>query len=250
MKPLVNFYDGEPWFDNPLLTVANPKRRKTAMRKRRRSRRGRKASPRRVRRNFYSAGALANRPRRRRRTRRSRARAYKRNVYMPLNPRRRKRGRRRMFRRNPALLGFQLPPMDAVLYTAAGFIGPGLVCDRILSAMPASWKTNTDGSPNQITIWAAKILSVALPAWAIKRFINPRAGAMFLIGGAAGLAMDAIRTFTPDIAKTLHLSGMGAQPLLGSYFTRPQAVVNFPRQARVPAMISDAPSRLNPQERF
>ena len=256
MQPLVNFYDGEPWFDNPrgnpLLTIANPKRRKKTMRRNRR-RRGRKNAPRRrARRNYYSAGMLANRPKRRRRTRRARS-----NVYMPMvNSRRRRRRsrsnpRRRSFRRNPSLMGFTLPPMDAVLFTAAGFIGPNLVSNQILAVIPASWKTNTDGTPNQLTIWATKVAAVAIPAYALRRFVNPRAGTLFLIGAAAGLALDAIKTFAPSLATTLHLNGVGSQPLLGSYFTRPQgALANFPRQARVPAMIGDSPDRLNPQGRF
>lgn len=188
---------------------------------------------------------LANRPRRKARRNRRRTRA-RRNVYMPLLNRKRGRRSRRNFRRNPAILGFSLPPMDAVLYTAAGLIGPNLVANKIVEFIPASWKTNADGTPNQLTIWATKIAAVLLPAWAIRRFINPRAGALFLIGGTAGLAMDAIKTFAPGI-----IPGLGYQPLLGSYFTRPQGqIANFPRQARVPAMIADSPDRLNPQGRF
>lgn len=246
MQPLVNFYDGEPWFDNPLLTVANPKRRKKTMRRRRRSRRGRKNAPRRMRRNFYSAGALANRPRRRRRSHRRR-RSFRHNAYFPMN-RRKRRSHRRSFRRNPSFLGFSLPPMADVLYTAAGFIGPNVVSNQILTYLPASVKTNADGTPNQLTIWATKIASVFIPAYLIRRFVNPRAGLLFLVGGAAGLAIDALKTFAPSVAQTLHL---GSQPLLGSYFTRPQGqIANFPRQARVPAMIADAPARLDPSHRF
>jgi hypothetical protein len=253
MKPLVNFYDGEPWFDNPPLVIANPKRRKKTMRKRR-TRRGRKNSPRRrARRNYYSAGMLANRPRRRRRARTNTRRRARRNVYMPMLNR--KRGRRRA-RRNPGLLGgrsmsilgFQMPPMDAVLFTAAGLIGPGLVSTQILSFIPASWKTNADGTPNQLTMWATKIASVLIPAFLIRRFINVRAGNLFLIGGSAGLAMDALKTFAPGLIPGLN--GIGSQPLLGAYFQQPRAVSNFPRQARVPAMIADAPDRLSPQGRF
>lgn len=243
MQPLVNFYDGEPWFDNPLLTVANPKRRKKTMRRRRRSRRGRKHAPRRMRRNYYGAGVLANRPRRRRRS--HRRRSFRHNMYFPMN--RRKRGHRRAFRRNPSFLGFSLPPMDAVLYTAVGFIGPNIVSNQLLGYLPASVTKNADGTPNQLTIWATKLASVFVPAYLIRRFVNPRAGLLFLIGGAAGLAIDAIKTFAPALAQTLHL---GAQPLLGAYFTRPQAqIARFPT-SRVPTMIADAPSRLDPQARF
>lgn len=247
MKPLVNFYDGEPWFDNPQLVIANPKRRKKTMRKRR-TRRGRKNAPRRrVRRNFYSAGMLSNRPRRKARRNPRKRRHMRHNAYFPLgNPRRK---HRKHYRRNPggrSFLGFTLPPMDEVLFATAGLIGPNLVAGKILSFLPASWQTGSDGKPNQITMWATKVLSVVLPAWAIRRFIGTRASNSFLIGGLAGLSLDAIKTFAPGI-----IPGIGAQPLLGSYFDQPRAVVNFPRSTgRVPQMIADAPGRLDPQERY
>lgn len=248
MKPLVNFYDGEPWFDNPQLVIANPKRRKKTMSKRR-TRRGRKNAPRRrARRNFYSAGMLSNRPRRKARRNPRRRRHMRSNAYFPLgNPRRK---HRKHYRRNPGggrkFLGFTLPPMDEVLFATAGLIGPGLVAGKILSFLPASWQTGSDGKPNQITMWATKVLSVVLPAWAIRRFIGTRASNSFLIGGLAGLSLDAIKTFAPGI-----IPGIGAQPLLGSYFDQPRAVVNFPRSTgRVPQMIADAPGRLDPQERY
>ena len=85
------------------------------------------------------------------------------------------------------------------VYTAAGLIGPNLVSKQILTFVPASWKQNADGTPNQLTIWATKILSVLLPAWAIGRFIDRRAGSLFLIGlierrdrTIAGLGIDSV----------------------------------------------------------
>lgn len=248
MKRLVNFYDGEPWFDNPQLVIANPKRRKKTMRKRR-TRRGRKNAPRRVRRNFYSAGMLSNRPRRKARRNRRRTRARS-NVYMPMANRRR--SRRRGFKRNPGggggrkFLGFSLPPMDQVLFATAGLIGPNLVSTKLLEFMPASWKTGTDGKPNQLTMWATKVLSIVLPAWAIRRFIGSAASNSFLVGGLAGLTLDGLKTFAPGL-----IPGIGSQPLLGAYFDQPRGTLPFPRSTnRLPSMIADAPDRLSPQGRF
>lgn len=260
MKRLANFYDGELWFDNPQLVIANPKRRKKTMRSHR-TRRGRINRTRRAKRNFYSAGMLANRPKRRRprhnRRRRSVMRA-KRNFYFNPPRRRRAGGLLSGLTGGRSFLGFQLPPMDAVLFAAAGLIGPGLVSNQLLGTpatataaakpglLPASWLVGSDGKPNQITLWLTKIASVLLPAWAIRKFISPKAGTMFLIGGSAGLALDAIKTFAPGI-----IPGLGSQPLLGAYFDQPRAVANFPRPVnRLPGMIADAPSRLSPQERF
>jgi len=249
MKPLVNFYDGEPWFDNPQLVIANPKRRKKTMRKRR-TRRGRKAAPRRVRSNFYSAGMLSNRPRRKARGNRKR-RTMRSNVYYPLgmNPRKKRSSRRNRFSRNPGgrtFLGFTMPPMSEVLFATAGLIGPNLVSGKILEFLPTSWKTGTDGKPNQLTMWATKLLSVVLPAWAIRKFIGTRESNSFLVGGLAGLTLDGIKTFAPGI-----IPGIGSQPLLGAYFEQPRQVLPFPRSTgKLPGMIADAPDRLSPTGRF
>lgn len=246
MKPLVNFYDGEPWFDNPQLVIANPKRRKKTMTKRR-TRRGRKNAPRRVRRNFYSAGMLSNRPRRKARRSRKR-RTMRSNVYMPMNPRKRRSSRRHAFRRNPgrSFLGFTMPPMAEVLFATAGLIGPNLVSGKILEFLPASWKVGADGKPNQLTMWATKLLSVVLPAWAIRRFIGTRESNSFLVGGLAGLTLDGIKTFAPGI-----IPGIGSQPLLGAYFDQPRQVLPFPRSnGKLPQMIADTPDRLSPSARF
>lgn len=223
MKPLVEFYDGEPWFDNPLLVTANgPQKGKRKMAAKKGRKRGR------ARKNFYGAGMLAN-PRRKRRARK--------NTYMPLANR-----RRRRYRHNPAIMGFSLPPMDAVFFTAAGLIAPNLAAQQLLRILPSSLTGSAIGN------WAVKAASVVLPSVAISKFVNQRAGSLFLVGGLAGLAMDAVRTFAPGV-----VPGLGHQPLLGSYFTRPVAgrITPFPAAGRtLPSMIADAPDRLSPTGRF
>jgi hypothetical protein len=168
---------------------------------------------------------------------------------MPMN---RKRGRRR-YRSNPnrgggrRLFGFQLPPMGDVLFTGAGLIGPNLVSAQILKILPTSLTLKADGTPNTLVIWATKIISVLLPSWLLRRFVNPRAGTAFLIGGSAGLALDALKTYAPGI-----IPGIGYQPLLGAYFQRPAAQIPFQRPGPrgLPTQVAEAPERLSPQARF
>lgn len=240
MKPLVEFYGGEPWFDNPQLIIANPKKTRRSSMKRSSRRKARRSLRRRARRNFYSAGALANpRRKRSRRTRRSR-RSFRRNVYM--NPR----ARRRRFRRNPggrSFFGITLPPMDAVLFVGAGLIVPPMVSAQIIKFLPDTWKTN------QAATWGVKVASVLLPGFALRKFWSPRAGNLFMVGGAASLVVDAIKTFFPGV-----IPGLGYQPLLGAHFStvRADRVVPFARAGRgmAPPMLTDAPERLSPTTRF
>jgi len=225
VKKLVEFYDGEPWFDNPLLVTANGRPQKGKRKMAKRTRKRAKA-----RKNFYGAGLLANRPKRRHRRART-------NTYMAMN-------RRRRYRRNPAIAGFQVPPMEEVFFTVAGLVAPNLAAQQLLRILPASLTGSTIGT------WAVKAASVLLPSMAVSKFVNPRAGKLFLVGGVAGLTMDAIRTFAPGI-----VPGLGYQPLLGSYFSRPVAgrLQPYPAPARsmLPTtMIADAPDRLSPTSRF
>jgi hypothetical protein len=242
-KPLVNWYGGEPWFDNPHLVIANkPKRkRRSTMARTNRRRRGR----RRARRNYYSAGALMNRPRRRRRSHRRRrsdaARRVRHNVYMPLNRKRRRRGHRRA-RSNPQMFGLQLPPLDAVLWVGAGAVLPPIVTNYALRYVPETWKTN------QAAMWLVKAASVLVPSMIVRRFVSRRAGNLMLIGGATYFVLDFVKTTWPGL-----IPGLGYQPMLGAYHTGVSAgrVSRFPqRTTGLPPMIQSAPERLNPANRF
>lgn len=243
---LVNYYGGEPWFDNPALVLAN--RRKTKMRKNRR--RGRRRSSRRAhaRSNFYTAGATVNRPRRRRRARHN-ASAW---------PNRRRRStktfRRRHYRSNPQLMGFTLPPFDVVAWSAAGLIAPGMVSGWIMPMVPDTWKKNADGTPNQLTIFAIKGASVLLPSMLVRSFVSKRGGNIMLVAGAASLVLQALKTFAPEFSKQI---GLGYQPLLGEYMGNVRQfnprVVNGALSAYgpgLPAVTGNAPNRLDPAQRF
>jgi len=199
--------DGEYWLDNPQLIIGNPRRSKKMAARKNRRRGTRRYTRRRARRN---PGLMLN-PRRRRRTYRRRARrnpARVRHYAAARNPRRRRaRISRRRYRRNPSLGGFTLPPMDAVLYTAAGFIVPPMVQSFVMRFIPAAYQAN------QGVQWAVKAASAIVPPMLVKKFVSQRAGNLMLLGGVVSLAIDAVRTFAPGV-----IPGLSGQPFLGRYY--------------------------------
>jgi hypothetical protein len=241
MKPLVQFYDGEPWFDNPQLIVANVPRKKrevkTMARPHRRRARYNYRRRRYARHNLYSPGPLVNVHKRRRR-RASRLRSFFRRHFQRRHHFKANRGR--IYRRNPGFAGLQFPPLDAVLWVGSGLIVPPLITAQVMKVIPASWQQS------QITSWLVKVASVVVPGILLRRFVNPRAGNLFMVGGLASLVLDAIRTYAPALLPGV--SGMGYQPLLGAYFG-PGPTAQTARPA-LPPMIMDAPTRLDPQHRF
>lgn len=258
MKSLVNLYDGEYWFDNPSLVLAgNPgkRRSKTMAKAKRRARRStrRRAASRRPKHNFMSAGALANRPKRRRRRHsasRSRRHAYRAAArrHYTHNPR-----RHRRYRRNPEggrtirIFGIELPPLDAIAGVAAGVIAPAVLNTYIPGWIPTSLK-NADGTLPSWLTWTIKIGVAVVPGILVRQFVNRRFGNYMLVGGLGFFAVDAIKTLAPGV-----IPGLGAQPLLGSYFDRPAGGKMIPygqRRNVQPMAIADAPDRLNPAGRF
>jgi hypothetical protein len=250
--------DGEKWLVNPQLIIANPRRKRRAKKMARRKgrmpaglarywakkRRGGTKRRRRAKSNFASAGMLAN-PRRRRRSR-GRGRRYSPAMRRLTgrayghNPRR----HRRHARRNPQLLGFQLPQLQDVVFTGAGFIVPPMLTSYIMTLIPDSYKTN------QAVVWGVKAASVLVPSLAVRKFVSQRAGNLMLLGGAVSFTIDLIKTFAPGM-----IPGLGAQPFLGYYNTMPQprALGKYQtgnRLGGLPAMISATPERLMPTNRF
>lgn len=212
-----------------------------------RTSRRKRSGVRRAKKNYYGAGVVAN-PRRRRRTRRVRrygtAMRAATGRKFGLNPRR----RHRRARHNPGgggglrVFGFSLPPVDAVLFVGAGLVVPPMVSAQIMKYLPDSLKTNT------AAVWGVKAAAVIVPGFLLRKFYNPRAGNLFMVGGAASLVVDAIKTFMPGV-----IPGLGYQPMLGGYFntTRGNRVVPL-RSAGggIPQLVADAPDRLDPRGRF
>jgi hypothetical protein len=151
-----------------------------------------------------------------------------------------------------SIMGFQLPPLDAVIFTGAGMIVPPLVTSFIMAKLPADWKTS------KAAYYGVKAVSVLVPSMLVRKFVSPRAGNLMLLGGAASFVIDLIKDFAPPEIKAAIGLGyypsmgiparqLGVQPFLGAYPSRNQR----PMQAGLlPPMIASTPDRLNPAGRF
>lgn len=186
---LWNYFDGEPFLDNPHLAIVSnsPKGRKPmanrmpAALKRywAKHRRNKPKRRRAARRNaFPVSGAVAamNRPKKR-----SRASARH-------NP-----PMRRRYRRNPALLGVELPPLQSVVYAGAGFIIPPILESYVMPYLPLSLQTSTVGR------YVARIGSVLGLTYLAKALVGTQEAKMVAIGGGAYVLTTAIRDFAPDL---------------------------------------------------
>lgn len=204
-KRLWDFYDGEPFMENPYLGIlgTNPKRKKRgkkmAARKRRRTRRvrrthGRKHTMRAPRRRRRAS------PRRRRRNPWTVAGSV---IPMVANPRRRRRGRKHVSRRrrsthrrsNP--FGLALPPMKSVAFAGVGFIGPSIVSSVLTSTVP-SLMTQVTGM-GLIGKYVIRVASVLGLSWLTKRFVGVNEGNMVLIGGGVNVALTLVSDFAPGL---------------------------------------------------
>jgi hypothetical protein len=209
---LWNYDDfGEPWLENgrkgnpPLLIVnkAHKKGKKKMAKRRmpeglrrywakhRNKARGRKRSPaRRRRRNPWPmAGTVAavNRPRKAHRRGRKRS-----------NPRRRRGG----YRRNPALLGIALPPLQSVLYVGAGFVGVPMLEGFLSRFLPISLTGSTIGK------YATRIGAVLGLSFLAKMVVGASEAKMVAIGGGAYVLTTAVSEFAPGL-----IPATGSAPL-------------------------------------
>jgi hypothetical protein len=216
-KPLWDVFDGEPFMENPQLGILglNPKRKrgsKMAVRRRRRvHRRGRKSTTRRTKRHV-SVSVKAN-PRRRRRSRRRSNWLVSGAVSPFTNPRRRHRRsarknrvhhRRRHARRNPAFMGFSLPPLKSVLFAGVGFAGPSMVSGFLSSTFPSIMSQTT--SMGVAGKYLVKIGSVLGLAWLTRRFVGSNEANMVMVGGAANVALSLANDFAPGFLPANPLS--------------------------------------------
>lgn len=255
-KGLWDDIDGERWLDNPLLiTAGNPTRKRKKMARRRVSRkRGRKAAPRRrARRNYAASGLIANPRRRRRRKNMAAFRRAPRRHGLIGRPRRRRVRHNRAYRRNPGLMGIQLPALQDVLFTGAGIVIPPVMTSMLLNYLPADWRTS------KAAYYGVKAASVLIPSMLVRKFVSRRAGNLMLIGGAASFAIDLVREFAPSL---LPGGSVGAQPFLGGgvgFYERMPRQVGMGRYSSVPVrsvpvqrtpLLSMTPERLSPGARY
>ncbi len=230
MARLWNFFDGEPYLDNPRLLILNPKGKRMRRRIRRRPRTNPRRHRRSYRRNsFPLAGMVANPHRRRRRS--NPRRSYRKHFLR--NP------RRRHYRRNPPdILGFNL---QDVAFAGAAVIASPFIEKQILGFLPASISGTTYGR------WGVKVAAAAGTGYLAKRFLGPKAGNLALIALGANLIADAVTEFAPSL--TAGATGYYTRPNLGYYpRLRGNAPHLFPaRPTRVNEVVID---RLNPAARF
>jgi hypothetical protein len=251
--------DGERWLINPQLIVANPGRRSRKMAARRKRR-----MPEGLRRYWAKHRAKSNPHRRRRRSHlrnRRHHRRAKRNWITTapvMNPRRRHRRRHAMhnrrhhrrhhYMRNPQLMGIELPSLADVAFVGAGLVVPPIVSSYVMTNFLSSYSTNT------AVVWTVNIASAIAPALLVRKFVSRRAGNMMLVGGAAALALQAVKTFFPGV-----IPGLSGQPFLGAYVPSYQLPRRNPlmlgRYMHGGTMMSNpvyntTPERLLPENRF
>jgi len=209
-KKLWDYYDGEPFMENPhMAIIGNPfkvgsiiERKKQGFRKisqRKGSktmaykRKGAKKNARRkrARRNpFPGGGLMINRPRRRRRT--YSMKRNKRGVYAH-NPRRRK-GHRRA-RRNPAVLGVALPPINMIAWGAGGFLGTPMAESYINRFLPAEVTSSVLGR------YAVKIGTVLGLTYLVKHVLSAKEAFPVALGGSLYVVVSAVNEFAPQLTQ-------------------------------------------------
>jgi hypothetical protein len=206
-KSLWNYYDGEPFMENPHLAVlGNPfkvgsiiERKKQGFRKisQRKGtkvmaykRKGKKNSPkrRRARKNPFPGGGLMINPRKRAmKNRRHRSRRN------PIVTRHARRVARRTARRNPAFLGVALPPINMIAWGAGGFIGTPMVESYINRFMPAEVTSNVLGR------YAVKIATVLGLTYLVKHVLSAKEAFPVALGGSLYVVTSAINEFVPQL---------------------------------------------------
>lgn len=208
-KKLWDFYGGEPFMENPHLAIvgANPfkvgsiiERKKQGFRKisqRKGSktmaykRKGKKNSPKRkARRNPIPGGGLMiNRPRRRKNPRTYHMKKNRRGTYIH------NKKHRRHARRNPAILGVALPPINMIAWGAGGFIGTPMAEGYLMRFLPAEITTNVLGR------YAVKIGTVLGLTYLVKHVLSAKEAFPVALGGSLYVVTSAINEFVPQLTQ-------------------------------------------------
>lgn len=164
-------------------------------------------------------------------------------------------------RRNPQLLGASLPPLKSIMFVGTGLVLPPIVATQLMKFLPIEWQTSKPA------FYAVKAASVFLPGMLIKKVVSREAGNLFMLGGLASFAIDALRE--TGLLTTLGLSGYSvSQPMLGFYpgaggpsnalgrmrglgrYHSGNSSLNAPRPLTMAPMIANTPERLNPSARY
>lgn len=207
-KKLWDFYGGEPFMENPhLAIVGNPFKvgsiierkqsgfRKISQKKGKQVMPYRKARKRRTRsrKNPFPTAGLAINPRRRRRVRRNEPNPRRRRYAVSRRRRNEPNPRRRRSRRNPALLGVTLPPVNMILWGAGGFIVPPMVEGFVNRFLPVEVTSSVLGR------YAVKIASVLGLTWLTKTVMSTKEAFPVALGGSLYIVVSAVNEFIPQI---------------------------------------------------
>lgn len=117
------------------------------------------------------------------------------------NPRRRKNAvvhhrRRHHYSRNPKIMGFELPPINKVLFAGAGFLAAPMVEGLIFDYLPASVSSIATSSLGKYALRIGTILALS---FGVRKFIGREEGNMVAIGGGVYVVSTAAMEFLPNV---------------------------------------------------
>lgn len=101
--------------------------------------------------------------------------------------------RRRSYRRNPAIMGLKLPPLQPVLYAGVGFVAVPVTEGFINQFLPLSITSTVLGK------YAVRIGSVIGLTWLGKLALGANAATYIGIGGGAYVLVSAVKEFAPGV---------------------------------------------------
>lgn len=117
---------------------------------------------------------------------------------------------RRRYRRNPQLLGMQLPALQTVAWVGVGFVGTPILEGFVTSFMPTEFATSTLGK------YVIRIGSLLGVSFAGRALLGKNQGNLIAIGGGVYLVTSLIKDFMPGV-----IPGLGAAiPGIAAYRTR------------------------------
>lgn len=173
---------------NPSLGIVNPgkkRRSKVAKRKPRRDSKGR----------FVKTSRKRNpaNPRRKARVsskRRSARKSTRRNSW-PVGGRVVRSSRGRM-QRNAKVLGVEIPGLEKVAWTGAGFLAPPMIEGALTRLVPAEWYASDLGR------YAMKGGAVFAASWVARRFVGRAAGNWVTLGGMLYIGVSLLNDYVPQ----------------------------------------------------
>jgi len=242
-------FDGEPFMVNPrlgILGLLNPKGSKVARLKKGSKAakaymakiRGMKNRKRKARSNPFPMGgpimALANRRRKRGGGKRSGSRRHVQKIVLQ------NRRHRRRHRRNP-ILGIKTPPLQAVLYTGAGFAG-AVALESVLTSgttpiIPVSITGTTLGK------YAVRVGCVIAEAFLASKIFGGDKAKMVGIGGGVYVITSAISEFAPGV-----VPGLSGYRPMASY--KPMAAIPFGQRQAAASLAYQSQLQAVPPRRF